>query len=201
MPLLQVPMRVLQQPPLQGCELSQVGVQKPAALHAVPVGQSAGLRQPHCPEMHAWPLPLAEQSTQATPYAPHAVVWSPRAHAAPSQQPPLQGLVPEQTGPQVPPVQAWPEAHSVWSLQPQAPAMHSVPADPSRQSTQAPPSGPQLPLEMARQVFCALQQKPAPQVPAAPLPAGEQVAVHWPALQVGVPPPQGWQARPPAPQA
>jgi hypothetical protein len=84
-----------QQPPLQG-ELAEQAVEHDPALQACPEGQSLAVLQttqvPNAP--HAGVAP--EQLVQAPPAIPHAAELVPGSHIEPSQQPPLQGEVPEQ---------------------------------------------------------------------------------------------------------
>jgi hypothetical protein len=111
-----------QQPPLHGAVIEQLLVQLPP-LHAVPIGQSAAVAQPHAPATHAWPIALAVQSTHCDCAAPHAVACVPAAQVPFAQQAPLHGCTDEQLVVHrcVEPLQAASTGQSAAPLQPHAP--------------------------------------------------------------------------------
>jgi hypothetical protein len=84
-----------QQPPLHGEVIEQLVVHLPP-LHAVPVGQSASVAQPHAPATQAWPIAFALQSTHCDWAAPHAVGNVPGAQVPFAQHAPLHGCTAEQ---------------------------------------------------------------------------------------------------------
>jgi hypothetical protein len=88
-----VPVVIEQHPPLHACAALQVVEHVCVAeLHALPLGQSALVLQPHVPVgRHTLPAPPIVQSTHAVPVAPHAVPAEPVTHAPPEQQPATQG--------------------------------------------------------------------------------------------------------------
>ncbi len=201
-----------QQPPLQSVwcmspqAVSQARVER---LHAVPAGQSAAEVQPQVRPLavgrQAAPIGLPAQVAQSGWPRAQAPFASPVAQVslAPSQQPPLQGWAPSQAEPQAPFRQASPAGQSAAAKQPQvaplAPTTQRGPAALWVQSTQAAPARPQAVSETRAHWLVALQQKPVPQ-DAPPVPPTAQVDEQVPATQVGVPPPQGTQARPSLPQ-
>jgi hypothetical protein len=67
----------LQQPPWQGCAPLHAVVHRCTPLsHAIPVGQSPAVLQPHTPPRQAWPWVEVVQSTH-TPGPPHALAEVP----------------------------------------------------------------------------------------------------------------------------
>jgi hypothetical protein len=65
-----------------------------AALHSWPAGQSAPLLQPQTPLRQTWPTALVEQSRQAPPVVPQALLPLPAAQLPLPQQPPVHEPLP-----------------------------------------------------------------------------------------------------------
>jgi hypothetical protein len=148
-PALQVPPP---QQPLHGVWLPapQLVVQVcVAVLQLFPTGQSLATLQPQLvPLMQRWPLPFAEQSTQAVPAAPHVVSPVPALQLPEPQHPPLQSCVGLHAL-----VHALPETwhdcrplQSELAAQPQLPPVASAtqmwPADDEEHGVQRPPESP-----------------------------------------------------------
>jgi hypothetical protein len=143
---------VSQQPPLQVSPPAHELVHTFEPLHAVLTGQSADVLQPHTiVERQTWPFAAFEQSTQAMPDAPQALLAVPLAQVPPLQQAPLHGELDEQAVVHWCEVvlQALPAGQSLAELQPHAPppvtALHRWPMLDDEQSMQAPPFEPQPP--------------------------------------------------------
>lgn len=188
-----------QQPPLQALLMSHA---RPHVwlVQAFPAGQSLLLLQPQLLLKQMCPAPFDAQLTQVAWAGPQLVLLLPAAHTLliGSQQAPLQGFIGSQAMPHTPPLHACPAGHSPNFVQPQLPALHTIPSALFAQSTQAAPARPQVAFVTATHTFIALQQLLPPQVPAPmPMPMPTmQVEVHPPPLHVGVPPPQATQAMP-----
>jgi hypothetical protein len=153
-----------QQPPLQARPPTQLDWQVcVVVLHACIDGQSVAALQPQLPPARqAWPSGLALQSLQLLPVAPHLVCVVPPTQLVPSQQPPLQVSPPRQLTAQVlvPGLQACPAGQSADETQPQPPETQAWPDGSLVQSTHR-PEVPQLVLVLpAWQVLPLPQQLP-----------------------------------------
>jgi hypothetical protein len=165
----------LQQPPLQVWPLAQLVEHRcVVVLHALPLGQSPGSVQPHAPPMQLCPFALEVQSRQL-PLAPHALGVLPGWQVPPEpQQPPAHGCV----GPQkvvhlcAPTSHEPPGGQSPPELQPQLPAMHTLPRLDFEQSWQVLPSAPQVVSELPKVQVPLAQQPPLHNT------VGVQVALH-----------------------
>jgi hypothetical protein len=145
-------------------------------------GQSVAVKHfvTHIPPPEQLWLPLHIE--HAPPPVPHAVEPVPGWQLVPSQQPPLHGSPPEQSVPQVLPLQAWFIPQSAAAMQPHvppvAPGMHALSVEAVVQSAHMPPLSPQAPL-----VDPAWHITPSQHPPLQGEPGSAQLFVHIPPMQ------------------
>lgn len=181
-PATQLPFAAaLQQPPLQGCIVSQDVVQAPLR-QAIPDGQSFAWTQPQAPPTHCEPLALPAHVAHALPFVPHASGAVPATQVPFEQQPPLQAWFASQVVTQLPLVQERPVGQSLDVTQPQLVPVQTWPVAAMAQSTQSAP------------VAHALFAVPAMQTPFAQQPLGQGELAEqgdWQRCLVGSQPPDG----------
>jgi hypothetical protein len=172
-----------QQPTLHVCVAEQAVVHAwVTESHALLLGQSAAVLQPHAPPplvaTHAPPSGLPLHIAHAPPCAPHAPAMVPATHVVPLQQPPLHGWLALQVVTQLfAGEHELPIGQSLVTLQPHCcEPRHTWPALLALQSTHAPPAAPHAPVEVPAAHMPLEQQLPLHGCDA------EQVVVHWRAV-------------------